>query len=171
MGRQSIREHKTIYQILREEAGMTREKAGDLMEGVSAARIEKIEYEQQEAEPYDVVQMAECYGRPELCNYYCSHSCEIGRRYIPEIKVSELSDIILETIASLNEINPMTNRLIQIGRDGEVSDSEIRDFALISKKLDEVSQAADALKLWVDRMAAEKKINMELLTREKQKLQ
>ena len=37
---------------------------------------------------------------------------EIGHRYIPEVEVSDLSNIILETIASLNEINPLTTRLI-----------------------------------------------------------
>lgn len=51
----------------------------------------------------------------DLCNYYCSHKCEIGYRYVPEIEMSELSSIILETIASLDEINPLTGRLIQIG--------------------------------------------------------
>ena len=45
MGKQSTREHKNIYQIYREEQGLTREKASEKMEGVSASRIEKIEYE------------------------------------------------------------------------------------------------------------------------------
>lgn len=45
MGKQSTRENKTIYQICREEQGLTREKASEKMIGVSASRIEKIEYE------------------------------------------------------------------------------------------------------------------------------
>lgn len=112
MGKQSTRENKTIYQICREEQGLTREKAAELMDGISDSRIEKIEYQLQEPAPYDIVQMADCYKRPDLCNYYCSHKCAIGERYVPEIEVSELSSIILETIASLNEINPLTGRLI-----------------------------------------------------------
>ena len=68
----------------------------------------------------------------------------LGDRYVPEVEVSELSNIILETIASLNEINPLTGRLIQIARDGKISDDEIKDFAFISKKLDEVSLAIDS---------------------------
>ena len=171
MGKQSTRENKTIYQQYREEQGLTREKASQEMTDVSASRIEKIEYELQEPTPYDIIQMADCYKHPDLCNYYCSHKCMIGDRYVPEIKVSELSTIILETIASLNEINPLTSRLIQIARDGKITDDEIKDFAYISQKLDEVSLAIDSLNLWVDKTASEKNINIELLNAEKAKLE
>lgn len=115
MGKQSTRENKTFYQICREEAGLTRSEASEKMTAVSDSKIEKFEYEMQEPTPYDIIQMADAYKRPDLCNYYCSHKCEIGHRYVPEVEVSDLSNIILETIASLNEINPLTTRLIQIG--------------------------------------------------------
>ena len=84
--------------------------------------------------------------------------------------MSELSNIILETIASLNEISPLTGRLIQIARDGKITDDEIKDFAFISKKLDEVSLAINSLNLWVDKTAGENNINIELLKAEKEKL-
>ena len=87
-----------------------------------------------------------------------------------EVEVSDLSNIILETIASLNEINPLTTRLIQIARDGKISDDEIKDFAVISKKLDEISLAIDSLNLWVDKTASEQGLNIELLNAEKEKL-
>ena len=170
MGKQSIRVNKTIYQICREAAGLTRSEASEKMSAVSDSKIEKFEYELQDPTPYDIVQMADAYKRPDLCNYFCSHKCEIGHRYVPEVEVSDLSDIILETIASLNEINPLTTRLIQIARDGKISDDEIKDFAFISKKLDEISLAVDALNLWVDKTASEQDLNIELLRSEKEKL-
>ena len=170
MGKQSTRENKTIYQLCREEKELTREKASELMAGVSSSRIEKIEYETQEPTPYDVVQMADCYKRPDLCNYYCSHKYAIGQRYVPEVEVGELSNIILETIACLNEINPLTSRLIQIARDGKISDDEIKDFAFISQKLDEISLAVDSLNLWVDKTASENALNVTLLREEKERL-
>lgn len=170
MGKQSTRANKNIYQLCREARGLTREKASENMAGVSASRIEKIEYELQEPTPYDIIQMADCYKRPDLCNYYCSHKCMIGDRYVPEVEISDLSNIILETIASLNEINPLTNRLIQIARDGKITDDEIKDFAFISRKLDEVSLAVDSLNLWVDKTAGENNLNIELLNAEKEKL-
>lgn len=170
MGKQSTRENKNIFQQCREAQGLTREKASENMVGVSASRIEKIEYGLQGPTPYDIIQMADCYKRPELCNYYCSHKCMIGDRYVPEVEISELPNIILETIASLNEINPLTSRLIQIARDGKISDDEIKDFAFISKRLDEVSLAIDALNLWVEKTASEHSLNIDLLNEEKEKL-
>ncbi len=98
MGKQSTRENKTIYQLCREAAGLTRAEA------------------------------------------------------------------------SLNEINPLTGRLIQIARDGKISDDEMKDFAYISKKLDEISLAIDSLNLWVDKTAGEQGLNLELLNAEKEKL-
>ena len=165
MGKQSTRENKTIYQICREEAGLTRSEASEKMTAVSDSKIEKFEYEMQDPTPYDIIQMADAYKRPDLCNYFCSHKCEIGHRYVPEVEVSDLSDIILETIASLHEITPLTTRLIQIARDGKIS-----DFAFISKKLDEISLAVDSLNLWVDKTANEQGLNIDLLNAEKEKL-
>ena len=170
MGKQSSRENKNIFQQCREAQGLTREKASENMVGVSASRIEKIEYDLQEPTPYDIIQMADCYKRQDLCNYYCSHKCMIGDRYVPEVEISELPNIILETIASLNEINPLTSRLIQIARDGKITDDEIKDFVFISKRLDEVSLAIDALNLWVEKTASEHNLNIDLLNEEKEKL-
>lgn len=81
MGKQSTRENKTIYQQFREEQGLTREKASENMIGVSASRIEKIKYELQEPTPYDIIQMADCYKRPDLCNYYCCIRCRFQFSY------------------------------------------------------------------------------------------
>lgn len=169
MGRISVKKNKTLFQLYREELGLTRERASELMEGMTASRIEKIE-NGQEPTPYDVIQMADCYNKPDLCNYYCSHRCEIGNRYVPEIEVSELPNIILETIASLNDITPHTNRLIQIARDGRITDEEIPEFAYISTKLDEISLAVDALNLWVEKTAGENRLNAELLKKEKDRI-
>ena len=170
MNRQSTRKNKNIYQLYREAQGLTREKASEKMDTISVSRIEKIEYESQLPTPYDVVKMADCYKSPELCNFFCSHHCEIGKRYVPELKVSELSNIIIETIASLDEITPLTKLLIKIARDGKITDDEMKDFAFISKKLDEVSLAINTLNLWVDKTASENNINIDLLKSEKEKL-
>ena len=89
MGKQSTRENKTIYQLCREAAGLTRAEASEKMNAVSASKIEN---------------------------------------------------------------------------------DEIKDFAYISKKLDEISLAIDSLNLWVDKTAGEQRLNLELLNAEKEKL-
>ena len=54
--KQSTRENKTIYQICREKAGLTRSEASEKMTAVSDSKIEKFEYEMQEPTPYDIIQ-------------------------------------------------------------------------------------------------------------------
>ena len=73
MGKQSTRENKTIYQLFREAAGLTRAEASDKMEAVSDSKIEKFEYETQEPTPYDIIQMAaqECPLRHEQVCMKC----------------------------------------------------------------------------------------------------
>ena len=98
MGRKSVKENKTVYQIAREDLGLTREAASDVLGYISADRIEKIENEKTLARPEEVVTMSQCYKKPELCNYYCSHECPIGIGTVPELKIKDLSQITLEVL-------------------------------------------------------------------------
>ena len=78
MGKKSIKKNKNIYQLSREELELTREKASESMGYISADRIEKIESEKSLPHPDEILAMAECYKKPSLCNYFCSHECPIG---------------------------------------------------------------------------------------------
>ena len=46
----------------------------------------------------------------------------------------------------------------------------MKDFAYISKKLDEISLAIDSLNLWAHKTTGEQGLNLELLNAEKEKL-
>ena len=78
MGKQSTRENKTIYQLCREAAGLTRAEASEKMDAVSDSKIEKFEYETQEPTPYDILQMADAYKRPDLCNNVTGILCSFA---------------------------------------------------------------------------------------------
>ena len=104
MGKRSIKENKNIYQIYREQAELTREKASERMEFISADRIEKIESEKSLPHPDEILVMADCYKTPDLCNYFCSHECPIGMKYVPEIKYKDLSQIVLQILVFLHEL-------------------------------------------------------------------
>ena len=45
MGKRSVKENKNMFQLAREDAGLSREAASEEMEFVSESRIEKIESE------------------------------------------------------------------------------------------------------------------------------
>ena len=154
MGRSSTRENKTRYQLAREELGLSREKASELLETIAPERIEKIENERTVPRPDEVLTMAEKYKRPSLCNCYCSQQCPIGQRYVPFVTRRELPAIILEMLASLNAMNSKKERLIEIAADGKISNDEIDDFIHIRQELERISLTVETLQLWTERMLA-----------------
>lgn len=163
MGRKSTKENKNIYQISRENLGLTREAASEQMDFISADRIEKIESEKSAPHPEEILAMADCYKNPSLCNYYCSHECPIGEEYVPEVEVKDLSQITLEMLATLNTLQKEKDRLIEITVDGEITEDEIPDFKTIQKDLERMSMTIESLKLWVDQTIATGKIDKSML--------
>ena len=163
MGRKSTKENKNIYQISRENLELSREAAAERLGFISDDRIEKIENEKSTAHPDEILAMADAYKTPSLCNYYCSHECPIGIKYVPEIRAKELSQITLEMLATLNRLSKDKDRLIEITVDGELSDDEIADFQKIKLDLEKMSMAIDSLNLWLDNKIASGKIDPELL--------
>lgn len=163
MGRKSTKANKNIYQVLREELGWTREEAEKRLEYISADRIAKIESGKAQVQPDEVRRLSEVYGQPALCNYYCTKECDIGKKYVPEVRMdSDLSQIILEILNSFNTLSKSKERLIEISVDGNIDDSEIPDFIAIQKELDNISVTVNALKLWAEKKLSEGKINREL---------
>ena len=124
-------------------------------------RIEKIENEQSLPHPDEVLTMAEKYKQPGLCNYYCANQCPIGQEYVPEVKIKDLSQIVLEMLASLNSMNRRKDRLIEITADGVISDDELEDFIRIREELERISIAVETLQLWSERMLATGAIDAE----------
>ena len=159
MGRTSTKENN--YQLAREELGLTREKASELLETIAPERIEKIENERSTPRPDEVLTMAEKYKRPSLCNYYCSQQCPIGQQYVPQIPARELSAIVLEMLASLNAMDKKKERLIEITADGQISDDEIDDFIRIRRELERISVTVETLQLWTEKMLATGQIDAE----------
>lgn len=160
MARVSTKENKNLYHKTRESLGLTRESASDLLETIAPERIEKIENERTLPHPDEVLIMAEKYKQPRLCNYYCANQCPIGQQYVPEINPKDLSQIVLEMLASLNVMNKQKERLIEITVDGHITDDEIKDFVMIQNELERISVAVETLQLWSERMLATGKIDL-----------
>ena len=152
MARKSTRENKNIYQRTREGLGLTREEASGLLETMSPERVEKIESERSMPHPDEVLLMSDKYKQPTLCNYYCANQCPIGAQYVPEVKIKDLSQIVLETIASLNTMQKQKDRLIEITVDGQITSDELADFVHIQQELEKISIAVETLQLWCEQM-------------------
>ena len=150
MGRMSIKPDKSFFQEAREEKKLSREAASELV-NISPSTLEKLESGATRLQPDHVLAMAEAYGRPDLCNYYCSHECPIGQEYVPEVDTTkDLPTITLEILAMLNKVEQEKERLIEISADGKVGEDEKADFIKIKDELEKLSIAVDSLKLLVD---------------------
>ena len=169
MGRISSKNKKTMYQVCREELGWSREKASEEL-GISPERIERIENEKLAIYPEEVIAMADAYCNPKLCNYYCSNKCPIGEKYVPEIQSKDLSQIVLEMLASLNSLSKKKDRLIEITYDGVISDDQIDDFVHIQQELERISITVEALQLWSEEMVANGTIDKKLYEESKKRL-
>ena len=161
MARASTKENKNIYHKMREKLLLTRESAAELLETITPERIEKIENERSLPHPDEVLLMAEGYKQPSLCNYYCANQCPIGKQYVPEVRIKDLSQIVLEMLASLNSMNKQKERLIEITADGKISNDELGDFIYIQEELERISVAVETLQLWSEQMMANGVIDME----------
>ena len=162
MARASTKINKTVYQLRREELGLSREKASELLEMIPPERIERIESGKFTAHPDEVILMAEKYQAPELCNYFCANECEIGRQYVPEIKIKDLSQIVLEMLASLNSVRKRQERLIEITADGLIEAEEVEDFIRIQEKLERISITVETLQLWLEQKLASGDIDIDV---------
>lgn len=169
MGKVSVKENKNTYHMAREALGLSRAEASEMLEVISEDRIEKIENERSPARPDEVLLMAQKYKKPSLCNYYCSHDCPIGMKYVPEVQVKELSTIVLEMLASLNSVSKTKDRLIEIAADGIISDDEIDDFIYIQNELERISITVETLQLWAEKILANGVIDAEKYKAKKNK--
>ena len=170
MARVSTKENKNIYHKTRESLQLTREAASELLESITPERIEKIENERSLPHPDEVLVMAEKYKQPSLCNFYCANQCPIGQQYVPEVKIKDLSQIVLEMLASLNSMSKQKERLIEITVDGKVTGDELEDFIYIQEELERISIAVETLQLWSERMLATGAIDVEQYNALKNKL-
>ena len=154
MGRRSTKANKSIYQVTREELGLTREKAAELIPGFSPERLEKMENGRTQVQPEDVMLLAEYYKTPSLCNYYCTNECPIGQVHALRTESKELGQIAVETLNALNQMNRNKDRLLEIVEDGQVGSDELQDFTEIKQILDKIALSVSNLQLWVNEQIA-----------------
>ena len=154
MPRVSTKKNKSIYQQIREEKGLSREKASELLEYITPERLERIENDKFDARPDEILTMAEKYGVPQLCNHFCANDCAIGKEYVPEVEMKDLTRIVLEMLSSFHTMQGYKDRLIEISSDGEVDEKELKDFLVIQDEMERISLSVETLKFWVKKKIA-----------------
>lgn len=150
MGRRSTKENKNIYQQSREDKGLSREAAGELLQFVTADRIEKIESGKSAPHPDEVLAMEQGYENAELSNYYCTHECPIGMKYVQRVELKELPQLTVELLSALHAMELERDQMIDISVDGRVNSFERREFDVILQKLSALDRAIRGMRIWIE---------------------
>ena len=150
MGKRSTKKNKNIYQRSREDCGLTREAASEKLVFLSPERIEKIESGKSGAHPDEVLAMEQCYENAELCNWYCTHECPIGAKYVPEAQLKSLAQVTVETLSAINAMEDEQKKLLAIAVDNRVNDFEREDFDRIYEKLTALDRSLQSMRIWLE---------------------
>ena len=162
MGRRSIKENKSVYMIAREKNGLTRERASEKIDGISASRLEKLENGRTTMQPEDVVMLARAYKDPMLCNYYCTHECAIGKRKTPQLEEKELPQIAIELVNTVSRLHQHKDEILQIAEDGRVSEDEYENFTSLKETINKLIVSAQTLDLWLEKEIAQGRVDASL---------
>ena len=150
MGRKSVRENKNVYQTSREKKELSREAASERLVFVSPDRIEKIESGRSAPHPDEVLEMERVYQNPTLSNYYCTHECPIGKKYVEEAELKALPQLTVELLSALHAVEEEEKRLIDISVDGRVNDFERKQFDVILEKLAALDRSIRGMRIWIE---------------------
>lgn len=150
MGKKSVKNNKNIWQQSREDMDLSREAASEVLQYVSADRIEKIESGKSAPHPDEVLLMEQGYGNPTLSNYYCTHECPIGMKYVQKADLKDLPQLTVELLSALNAMEEEKNRLIDISVDGRVNAFERKQFDVILEKLAALDRSIRGMRIWIE---------------------
>jgi transcriptional regulator with XRE-family HTH domain len=114
---------KTIYQTGRLCTDLTQENASELL-NISLKSIGT--YERGETIPPDeiVIAMVELYNTPWLSYMHLKINNPVGKKYLPDIQLRELSSSILDLQVEMDNTNKVQLGMATIGRDNIVDKHE-----------------------------------------------
>lgn len=130
---------KNIFRRARNNAGLSQTDAAYDV-NLPVKQLSALEKGTTDPRPFDIVSMAYAYKTPQLCNYYCSHYCKIGRALaVPDIDIRPLNEIADQTEVLLTEASDVINAFFHISRDNKISKDEEKQLSEIRETLDLLS--------------------------------
>lgn len=139
------RKYRNIYKIGRGDAGLTQERASELIDiSVESLRT----YENNTRIPPDsiVIRMIEIYDARYLAYQHLKTSAEVGRKYMPDIELKDLPMAILNLQKAVADYLKAEDEVIDIVYDGVIDKEERPRWETILQMLDKISEAILSLK-------------------------
>ena len=95
--------------------------------------------------------MSDVYNTPELNNCFCSRMCPLGQQTVPAAELLHLDRITIRILTALGNTEFIQKTILEIVKDGIVSEDEQPQVQQILKALEDISKAAMEMKLWVEK--------------------
>jgi transcriptional regulator with XRE-family HTH domain len=128
----------------------SREGAAEQL-GIDRTRLARIELGSLNPYPEEVLLMSDAYNAPELNNYFCSRMCPLGQQTVPAAELLHLDRITIRILTALGNTEFIQKTILEIVKDGIVSEDEQPQVQQILKALENISKAAMEMKLWVEK--------------------
>ena len=134
-----------IYQIARQSAGITQERAAELI-STSVESIRAYENDTRIPPGKLVLKMIEVYGTQFLAYQHMKLNEDVGSKFLPIIEFKDLPSAILNIYNEVNHFMKVRDDLLEIGCDGVISEDEKPRWTAILKELDDINNAIMTLK-------------------------
>ena len=140
------RVYHNIYRTARNAAGLTQEKAAELI-GVSDSSIKAYETGQR-IPPNDVVlRMVEYYNQQPLAVQHLRQTNVLAQRFLPEL---DQQDVLVAAVQLFNRMNQFQqhrsmDRLLAITEDSVIDDSERAEYDAIMAEIQSLIKSGMAL--------------------------
>ena len=128
----------------------SREGAAEAI-GIDRTRLARIELGSLNPYPEEVLLMSDAYNAPELNNFYCTKMCPLGRHTVPPADLLHLDRITIKILAALGNTEFIQKTILDVVRDGKVTDNEQQQISEVLSALETISKAAAEMKLWVEK--------------------
>ena len=143
-----MEEYRTMYARHRKAAGLTQEKAAELL-GISVRSL--VNYEAGYTVPPDatVAMMCDVYPAPMLALEHLRASSDVARALLPDVRSLPLPQATCQLIQRIQEFadRNRTRELIRISANGKVDPGEEAEtFGAITEELEGIVQAAIQLR-------------------------
>lgn len=137
---------RNIYRSARQTAGLTQERWAELL-GISADSVRRYESGQMLPSDETVLAMAETSGILVLPLWHLRAKSAIAQAVLPDVPAVPLPQAVLKLLTAVKAVSGGVDELISIAADGMVDDGERGIFGDIAEDLDDVIEAAIAVKL------------------------
>ncbi len=160
MGRKASKALENIYYMARFNAAKkdstftSREKTSRRL-GIERSRLARIELGIITPYAEEILVMAKNYDAMYLADSYCENICPIGKqRVLASLANSPAANESLERLAlgflsSVQSIDDITEKLINISKDGSVSNNEFESFHEVLVSMNSLSQNIKNIKEWI----------------------